>query len=205
MVCGDRPKDSVSRSPATNGKAFVRFFWSVRSLYERITCALTVWGGPLVSFMPWIPMFADRRTRQTIIYSRRTDGQFFSIERSFVTRMSFYPVYVMPPLINGNGRLFSIAELIASGYASLSSSGARPRGRIDMARLFRNSPCQFSNFHSSFALSLSPLCDSDRFKSSEPRSTGRWIQRWYQHELRFILCSATSKDAGQLRRCLRIR
>ena len=26
--------------------------------------------GPFVSLMPWIPIFADRRSKQTIIYSK---------------------------------------------------------------------------------------------------------------------------------------
>ncbi|CAF1033567.1 unnamed protein product [Adineta steineri] len=64
--------------------------------------------GSLISFMPRIPIFADRLTKQTIIFSP-TGG-----------------VYILPPLINFYGKMFSVAELIASGYASLVSSGVPP-------------------------------------------------------------------------------
>lgn len=39
------------------------------------------------------------------------------------------------------GQLFSIAELIASGYASLVSSGIPPSGTINMMRFFQSNPC----------------------------------------------------------------
>ncbi|UJR11333.1 hypothetical protein I4U23_015514 [Adineta vaga] len=76
----------------------------------------------LMHFMPWIPIFADRRTKQTIIFSQ-TGG-----------------VYILPPLINMYGKMYSVAELIASGYASLVSSGVPPTSNIDMFRFFHPQP-----------------------------------------------------------------
>ncbi|UJR24182.1 hypothetical protein I4U23_027148 [Adineta vaga] len=77
--------------------------------------------GPFLNFMPWIPIFADRLTKQTIVYSPTG-------------------VYILPPLINSYGQLFSVAQLIASGYASLVSSGSSPYGNIDMLRYFQPQP-----------------------------------------------------------------
>ncbi len=44
-------------------------------------------------------------------------------------------VYIIPPVINFYGQLFSIAELIASGYCSLVSSGAPPPPAVNVAPL----------------------------------------------------------------------
>ncbi|CAF0856154.1 unnamed protein product [Adineta steineri] len=78
--------------------------------------------GPFLSFLPWIPIFADRLTKQTIIYSP-TGG-----------------VYILPPVINFYGKMFSVAELIVSGYASLVSSGVPPMGPINMMSYFQPTP-----------------------------------------------------------------
>jgi hypothetical protein len=37
----------------------------------------------------------------------------------------FSTVYVLPPLFNAYGKIFSVGELIASGYASFMASGIR--------------------------------------------------------------------------------
>jgi len=78
--------------------------------------------GPLISFLPWLPIFADRLTKQTIIYSP-TGG-----------------VYIIPPVINFYGRMTSVAELISSGYASLVSSGAPPPPAVNVAPLVQPGP-----------------------------------------------------------------
>ena len=44
-------------------------------------------------------------------------------------------------MINFYGKMFSVAELIVSGYASLASSGAQPTGSINMMSYFRPIPC----------------------------------------------------------------
>lgn len=72
---------------------------------------------PLISFLPWLPIFADRLTKQTIIFSP-TGG-----------------LYIIPPVINFYGQRFAIAELIVSGYASLVSSGAPPPPAVNVAPL----------------------------------------------------------------------
>mgnify|MGYP006904174190 FL=1 len=51
-------------------------------------------------------------------------------------------VYIIPPVINMFGQMFSIGELIASGYASLVSSGAIPIGPINMLPFFQPIPCK---------------------------------------------------------------
>ncbi|UJR18049.1 hypothetical protein I4U23_004950 [Adineta vaga] len=79
-------------------------------------------NGPFFHFMPRIPIFADRLTKQTLIFS--TSGG----------------VYILPPLVNNYGKLFSVAELIASGYASLVSSGVSPTGPINMVPFFQPTP-----------------------------------------------------------------
>jgi len=78
--------------------------------------------GPLLSFFPWLPIFADRLTKQTIVYSPAGG------------------VYILPPVVNFYGRLYSVAELIASGYASLVSTGAPPPPAIDIAPLVQPGP-----------------------------------------------------------------
>ncbi|CAF1662979.1 unnamed protein product, partial [Adineta ricciae] len=77
--------------------------------------------GPFLNFMPWVPIFADRFTKQTIIYSPTG-------------------LYILPPLVNTYGHLFSVAQLLASGYASLVGSGSSLYGNIDMLRYFQPLP-----------------------------------------------------------------
>ncbi|CAF1327914.1 unnamed protein product [Adineta ricciae] len=79
-------------------------------------------NGPFLSFMPRIPIFVDRYTKQTLIFSP-TGG-----------------VYIIPPLINFYGKMYSVAELIASGYASLVSSGVPPIAPINMIPFFLPQP-----------------------------------------------------------------
>ncbi|CAF4114344.1 unnamed protein product [Adineta steineri] len=74
-----------------------------------------------ISFMPWTSIFADRRSRHTFIYSKSS-------------------VYVIPPLINRYGKRFSIAELIAAGYASFYSNGKRPSENFDIITIYQPSP-----------------------------------------------------------------
>ncbi|CAF1307125.1 unnamed protein product [Adineta steineri] len=74
-----------------------------------------------ISFMPWTSIFADRRSRHTFIYSKSS-------------------VYVIPPLINRYGKRFSIAELIAAGYASFYSNGKRQSENFDIITIYQPSP-----------------------------------------------------------------
>ncbi|CAF1118247.1 unnamed protein product [Didymodactylos carnosus] len=77
---------------------------------------------PFISYVPWLPIYADPLTRQTIIYSP-TGG-----------------MYIIPPLVNFYGQIFSVAELIAWGYASLVSSGAPPPPNVNVAPLIQPAP-----------------------------------------------------------------
>jgi hypothetical protein len=63
----------------------------------------------------------------------------------------------MPALITSDDRLFSIAQLIASGTVSFFSDGARPTNTIDMARLFQFKFCAFKIFFSHQAVSFHRL------------------------------------------------
>ncbi|UJR17736.1 hypothetical protein I4U23_004634 [Adineta vaga] len=77
--------------------------------------------GPFLTFMPRVPIVADRLTKQTLCYSKSD-------------------VYILPPLIDAHGQLFSVAELIASGDASLISSRMPLHEHIDMLRYFKSTP-----------------------------------------------------------------
>ncbi|UJR10980.1 hypothetical protein I4U23_015165 [Adineta vaga] len=77
--------------------------------------------GPFTTFMPSIPIVADPFTRQTLIYAS-------------------VGVYILPPLVNSYGKLYSVAELIAFGYASLVSTGVPPNSFIDMRSYYRPIP-----------------------------------------------------------------
>ncbi|CAF3435854.1 unnamed protein product [Rotaria sp. Silwood1] len=77
---------------------------------------------PLVSIAPWLPIFYDKVTYQTIIFSP-TGG-----------------IYILPPLINFYGQRFAVAQLIKWGYASLVSTGASPPPNVDVAPLIQQPP-----------------------------------------------------------------
>jgi hypothetical protein len=53
----------------------------------------------------------------------------------------FYSVYVLPPLSNVYGKIFSIGELIASGYASFMNAGTGGTATLrDFTALFHPEP-----------------------------------------------------------------
>ena len=136
--------------------------------------------GPFVSLMPWILIFADQWSKQTIIYSKsRGTRSFVSSYRRRDT--SFVAVYVLPALINRFGKRFSIAVLIASGYISLYRSRARPDGNINPVSLFQPNSCSLSHMMISFDRSFS--WNSDGFGNAEISSLGRWIHKWHENQL----------------------
>ncbi|UJR17737.1 hypothetical protein I4U23_004635 [Adineta vaga] len=79
---------------------------------------------PLLSLVPWVPVFVDQHTQQTVIYSP-TQG---SIS------------YVIPPLINHDGELYSVGELIKYGHASLANSSNRAMFPLNMLSNFHQKP-----------------------------------------------------------------
>ncbi|CAF1084491.1 unnamed protein product, partial [Adineta ricciae] len=118
------------RPPTTNSLGYMNIYidQSNRRSYQRFRFPVARYNrrdnplrGPFVSFLPSVPIFADRLSKQTIIYS--SSG-----------------VYIIPPVINMYGQVFSVAQLIASGYASLVSSGSALTGNIDMLRYFNPIP-----------------------------------------------------------------
>ena len=153
MIVDDHLNDFVFRRHDISVHASVRCHRSVRAVVSLTLSLLLELKGPFLTFTPWVSMFADWRTRQTIIHSRKA-------------------VYVMPPLIEGNGKLLSIAELIASGHASFSSHDARTSGNIDMARFFHTNPCLFFALHFLQPLSDSMLVTGPRVPTIDSRSGG---------------------------------
>jgi hypothetical protein len=79
-------------------------------------------------------------------------------ERCFMIRL----VYILPPLINFYGRLISIAELIASGYASLVGTGLPPPAALDIAPLVQPTPGRISVRSGTFVIRFlqwsAPMC-----------------------------------------------
>lgn len=114
---------------------------------------------PLLSFLPWLPIFSDRLTKQTIIYSPTGGSKdFFFFCKIYFNNIGFYSiVYIIPPVINFYGQRFSIAELIASGYVSLVSSGAPPPPAVDVAPLVQPGPGK-DFFKIKFQLTLFFFC-----------------------------------------------
>ncbi|CAF4165730.1 unnamed protein product, partial [Adineta steineri] len=47
--------------------------------------------GPFINFMPWIPIFADRLTRQTIIYSSTGGNEELYLQKYFLTDLIIDP------------------------------------------------------------------------------------------------------------------
>ena len=134
------PSDTAFQWLVTNAVDFVRI--NADGVFPEHRAFLRLASfGPLVSFLPWIPIFADRVTKQTIIYSPTGGGEcFLSSKRHARTMFMTWLVYILPPLINFYGRLISVAELIASGYASLVGTGVPPPPALDIAPLVQPTP-----------------------------------------------------------------
>lgn len=77
---------------------------------------------PLFSTFPWLPIFYDKLTYQTFIFSP-TGG-----------------IYVLPPLVNFFGRRIAVAQLIKWGYASLVSTGIPPPPAVNIAPSVQPAP-----------------------------------------------------------------
>ena len=99
--------------------------------------------GPFLNFLPWIPIYADRAKRQTIIYSPMGYGKRDEIEPGWSLACLFLTVYVIPPFINDYGQVHSVAELIASGDACLVSTGGASAIPADVTPLFQPRPSKF--------------------------------------------------------------
>ena len=64
----------------------------------------------------------------------------FASHRSTLTD-EWFLVYIFPPLVNLYGQMSSVAELIAYGYASFLSNGARMSRSFNFARRARPGAC----------------------------------------------------------------
>ncbi|CAF4193572.1 unnamed protein product, partial [Adineta steineri] len=76
--------------------------------------------GPFLNFMLSTPIFANRATQETIIYSPSR-------------------IYILPALTDGRGKLYSIARLIATGYASFTEKDMHSSKSIDVNTYFESS------------------------------------------------------------------
>lgn len=104
-----------------------------------------------IRFSPRSSIFAHPKTQQTIIVARRAGLSFHpAAQPCFPSSLSFCLVYVLPPMANRRKKLFSVAGLLAHGYASLTNrrfSGLSSDNNID--RYFRCSNRQ-CNIQSKF-------------------------------------------------------
>ena len=99
-------------------------------------------ASSLESFTPWVPIFVQRRTRQTVIYSNRRKGRVMIKENACKKTTLSILVFVFPAIVNVYGKSYSLAQLIASGYASFESNGARPTSTFDIARYIQPLRCK---------------------------------------------------------------
>ncbi|UJR24245.1 hypothetical protein I4U23_027212 [Adineta vaga] len=74
--------------------------------------------GPFLNFQLTLSIFVHPRTRQTIIYSSKNE------------------VYLLPALYNKHEEIFSIGELIASGYATFTPDDIKMKTSYDITNLF---------------------------------------------------------------------
>jgi len=84
-----------------------------------------------------MPIFVHPASQQTIIYSSTAYSKYTYLKKILFNEY-FSIVYVIPPMFNAYGRIFSVGELIASGYASFTSSGFGMTTPIDIAALFHS-------------------------------------------------------------------
>jgi hypothetical protein len=114
----------------------------IYSFFDRQS-SLAALVGPFMSFMPWIPILADWRTRQTVIYSSTGGGEYLQFFKIALHETSLNIVYILPPLFNAYGKVYSVAELIASGYASF-ASGIQLTNPFDITSAVQPNPCKLS-------------------------------------------------------------
>ncbi|CAF1638187.1 unnamed protein product, partial [Adineta ricciae] len=77
----------------------------IRFPYARYERQRIRYSPAWIRFSRWMPIYVNRFTRHTMLYSGNG-------------------VYILPPLINFNAKMISVAELMAYGYATLISTGA---------------------------------------------------------------------------------
>ncbi|CAF1482049.1 unnamed protein product, partial [Adineta ricciae] len=105
------------RQPTQNGRH--RTAQRLRFPAARYTTRTFPILGPFTSFQVTLPLFVHSLSVQTIIYA------------------SEEAVYLLPPLFNKYGQIFSLAELIALQYAGLEERMCRETSSVNLTALFR--------------------------------------------------------------------
>jgi len=113
--------DERPRPPRTRRQAYTKVRFPVKRYRKPSRFPLSRFNR-FVNYVPWLPIYADELTYQTIIFSP-TGG-----------------MYILPPLVNFFGQRFAVAQLIAWGYASLVSGGAPPPPNINVAQFVGRAP-----------------------------------------------------------------
>ena len=142
MIVGIPFGPYVFRTPDSIVEDSVRFTgWHEQFDCETIISFILDSSKSSIRFSRSMPIFVDRSSRQTIVYSR-AGGTFFLFNRFTLTDVSFL-VHIFPPLINAHGKLLSVAELISYGYATLLSNGALMARSFDIASYTRPGACTY--------------------------------------------------------------
>jgi hypothetical protein len=89
-----------------------------------------------------MPIYVERISRQTIVYSAAGGTKIFS--KKTIIPLQFFVVYILPPLVNAYGKVFSVAELVAYGYATFLSNGAPMSPYFNIAYYANSGPCSYS-------------------------------------------------------------
>lgn len=82
-------------------------------------------------------------------------------------------------MFNAYGQVFSIGELIASGYASFMSTGIGMSSLVNIVALFHPGPGKSSSSKHSFKTVL--LFNSNRSEDTKNKHDNRWLRRRYSH------------------------
>jgi hypothetical protein len=67
-------------------------------------------------------------------------GRYELFERNIIA-FSFFIVYILPSLINSYGKIFSLAELLENGYATLLSNGVSMPSYFNIPYYANSGPC----------------------------------------------------------------
>ncbi|CAF1427531.1 unnamed protein product [Adineta ricciae] len=86
----------------------------IRFPYARYERQRLRYSPAWIRFSRWMPIYVNRFTRHTMLYSGNG-------------------VYILPPLINYNSKMISVAELMAYGYATLINTGVPMPSQFNIA------------------------------------------------------------------------
>jgi len=92
----------------------------------------------------WMPIYVDRIYRQTIIYTPTLGMKLFETKNKILSLLII--VYVLPPLVNFYGKLYSVAELVAYQYATFHSDGAAMSPNFNIVNYANSGACSYFLF-----------------------------------------------------------